>query len=66
MELACPHGEVPVVHQIGALQAWDFQRPVFDGKQYEVDVIIYATGFQYMTTGTFNSILGRNGLNLKD
>jgi len=40
--------------------------PVFAGKQYEVDAIIYATGFQYMTTGTFNTILGKGGLNLRD
>ncbi len=38
--------------------------PVFDGKTYEVDVLIYATGFEVQKTGVFNSINGRNGINL--
>ncbi len=38
--------------------------PVFDGKTYEVDVLIYATGFEVQKTGVFNAIIGRNGVNL--
>jgi len=40
--------------------------PVFEGRQYEVDVIIYATGFEVQKTGTYNLIKGVNGLNLND
>jgi len=40
--------------------------PVFDGKQYELDVLIYATGFEVQKTGTYNLIKGVNGLNLND
>src|ERR1700688_1704259 len=38
--------------------------PVFEGKQYEVDVLIYATGFEVQRTGTYNQIIGRNGLDI--
>merc|ERR1719191_1179619 len=34
---------------------------VHDGKEYPLDVLIYATGFQWMGTGTFNTIKGRQG-----
>lgn len=40
--------------------------PVFEGRQYEVDVLIYATGFEVQKTGTYNLIKGMNGLNLSD
>ena len=40
--------------------------PVFDGKQYEVDVLIYATGFEVQKTGTYNQIKGANGLEISD
>jgi cyclohexanone monooxygenase len=40
--------------------------PVFEGKQYEVDVLIYATGFEVQKTGTWNLIKGLNGFNLND
>ena len=39
---------------------------VHDGKEYPVDVLIYATGFQWMATSTFNMIIGRDGRSLKD
>ena len=39
---------------------------VHDGKQYDLDVIIYATGFQWMATSTFNMIKGRGGRTLRD
>src|SRR6202166_4359105 len=38
----------------------------FEGKQYELDVIIYATGFEVQKTGIYNQIKGENGLELND
>jgi cation diffusion facilitator CzcD-associated flavoprotein CzcO len=40
--------------------------PVFEGKQYEVDVLIYATGFEVQKTGIYNQIKGEHGLDLND
>jgi cyclohexanone monooxygenase len=40
--------------------------PVFEGKQYELDLLIYATGFEVQKTGIYNKIVGRNGLDLND
>ena len=40
--------------------------PVFDGKVYEVDVLIYATGFDVQKTGIYNQIRGEGGLELND
>merc|ERR1719487_1012046 len=34
---------------------------VHNGKEYPLDVLIYATGFQWMGVGTFQTITGRNG-----
>jgi len=38
---------------------------VHDGVEYPVDVLIYATGFQWMATSTFNMITGRGGRTLQ-
>jgi cation diffusion facilitator CzcD-associated flavoprotein CzcO len=40
--------------------------PVFDGREYEVDLLIYATGFEVQKTGTYNRIVGEGGLDLQD
>jgi cation diffusion facilitator CzcD-associated flavoprotein CzcO len=40
--------------------------PVFEGKQYELDLLIYATGFEVQKTGIYNTIKGKNGLDLND
>ena len=40
--------------------------PVFDGTQYELDLLIYATGFEVQKTGIYNRIKGENGLDLND
>ena len=40
--------------------------PVFDGTQYELDLLIYATGFEVQKTGIYNQIRGENGLDLND
>jgi len=39
---------------------------VHDGVQYDLDVLIYATGFQWMGTGSFNMIVGRDGKTLRE
>ena len=38
---------------------------VHDGVEYPLDVLVYATGFQWMATATFNMIVGRDGQSLK-
>ncbi len=38
---------------------------VHDGVEYPLDVLIYATGFQWMATSTFESITGRGGQTLR-
>ena len=38
---------------------------VHDDTQYPLDVLIYATGFQWMATSTFNMITGRDGQTLQ-
>ena len=38
---------------------------VHDGVEYPLDVLIYATGFQWMATSTFNMITGRGGQTLQ-
>jgi cyclohexanone monooxygenase len=40
--------------------------PVANGEQYEVDLIVYATGFEVQKTGIYNQIIGRNGLELNE
>jgi cation diffusion facilitator CzcD-associated flavoprotein CzcO len=40
--------------------------PVFDGRVYPVDLLVYATGFEVQKTGIYNRIVGRNGLDLDD
>ena len=37
-----------------------------DGREYPLDVLIYATGFQWMATSTFNMVVGRNGQTLRE
>ena len=37
---------------------------VHDGVEYPLDVLIYATGFQWMATSTFNMVVGRGGRSL--
>jgi cation diffusion facilitator CzcD-associated flavoprotein CzcO len=40
--------------------------PVFDGRTYPVDLLIYATGFEVQKTGIYNRIVGRDGIDLSD
>ncbi|MGD9802899.1 MAG: flavin-containing monooxygenase [Hyphomicrobiaceae bacterium] len=39
---------------------------VHHGIEYPLDVLIYATGFEWMGTGSFNMIRGRNGRTLRE
>ena len=39
---------------------------VFEGKEYPVDVLIYATGFEVQVTGIYNDIRGENNLELNE
>ena len=40
--------------------------PVFDGKEYPFDLLVYATGFEVQQTGIYNDIVGAGGVNLQD
>jgi cyclohexanone monooxygenase len=40
--------------------------PVFEGKTYELDLLIYATGFEVQKTGIWNQIVGEGGVELND
>ena len=40
--------------------------PIFEGKEYKLDLLIYATGFEVQKTGTWNRILGQDGQDLQD
>ena len=42
------------------------QGVVHDDTEYPLDVLIYATGFQWMATSTFNMIAGRGGKTLSE
>ena len=40
--------------------------PIFEGVEYELDLLIYATGFEVQKTGIWNQIVGDNGVELND
>lgn len=40
--------------------------PIFDGVEYEVDLLIYATGFEVQQTGIYNRIVGEHGVELNE
>ena len=40
--------------------------PLVDGVQYELDLLIYATGFEVQKTGIYNRIVGKGGLDLEE
>ena len=40
--------------------------PIFEGREYELDLLVYATGFEVQKTGTYNRIVGRGGLDLRE
>jgi cation diffusion facilitator CzcD-associated flavoprotein CzcO len=40
--------------------------PVFEGRTYPLDLLIYATGFEVQKTGIYNEIRGRNGVEINE
>lgn len=40
--------------------------PVFEGKEYPLDLLIYATGFEVQVTGIYNDIRGETGMELNE
>ena len=40
--------------------------PVFEGKAYPLDLLIYATGFEVQKTGIYNQIRGRGGREINE
>ncbi len=40
--------------------------PVFEGRTYPVDLLIYATGFEVQKTGIYNQIRGRDGREINE
>jgi cation diffusion facilitator CzcD-associated flavoprotein CzcO len=65
-----PTFNLPHVHLVDTapmgVQKINEQGVVHDGIEYPLDVLIYATGFQWMATSTFNMIRGRDGVTLHD
>jgi cyclohexanone monooxygenase len=64
-----PSFNLPHVHLVdtapGGVAQINERGVVHDGVEYPLDVLIYATGFQWMATSTFNMITGREGRTLK-
>jgi cation diffusion facilitator CzcD-associated flavoprotein CzcO len=40
--------------------------PLFDGRSYPLDLLIYATGFEVQKTGIYNEIRGRDGREINE
>ena len=65
-----PTFNLPHVHLVDTaphgVQKINERGVVHDGVEYPLDVLIYATGFQWMATSTFNMITGRGGVTLRE
>ncbi|MEM9650497.1 MAG: monooxygenase, partial [Actinomycetota bacterium] len=65
-----PTFNLPNVHLIDTkgkgVTLIDKSGPTFDGTVYEVDLLIYATGFEVQQTGIYNRIVGEHGLDLNE
>jgi cyclohexanone monooxygenase len=65
-----PAFNLPHVHLVdtapGGVRQINERGVVHDGVEFPLDVLIYATGFQWMATSTFNMITGREGRTLKE
>ena len=65
-----PSFNLPHVHLVDTaplgVQKINERGVVHDGTEYPVDVLIYATGFNWMATSTFNMIKGRGGVTLSE
>merc|ERR1712228_687127 len=60
-----PHVHLVDTAPMGVLKINE-RGPVHNGKEYPLDVLIFATGFQWMATSTFNTIKGRDGRTLRE
>jgi cyclohexanone monooxygenase len=60
----------PHVHLVdcapGGVKEINERGVVHEGVEYPLDVLIYATGFEWMGTGSFNMIRGRDGRTLRE
>jgi cation diffusion facilitator CzcD-associated flavoprotein CzcO len=60
----------PTVHLVDThgkgIQEIRPEGPVFEGRVYPLDVLIYATGFEVQKTGIYNRIVGKGGIDLND
>jgi cyclohexanone monooxygenase len=65
-----PAFNLPHVHLVdtapGGVAEINARGVVHEGVEYPLDVLIYATGFQWMATATFNMVTGRDGVTLRD
>ncbi len=65
-----PTFNLPHVHLIDTaplgVRKIDERGVVHDGVEYPLDVLVYATGFQWMATASFNMITGRDGRTLRE
>jgi cyclohexanone monooxygenase len=65
-----PTFNLPHVHLVDTaprgVQKINERGVVHDGTEYSLDVLVYATGFQWMATSTFNMIVGRDGRSLSE
>ncbi|MCP5180156.1 MAG: NAD(P)/FAD-dependent oxidoreductase [Pseudomonadales bacterium] len=63
-----PTFNLPHVHLVDTaplgVQEINERGVLHNGVEYPLDVLIYATGFQWMATATFNNIVGRDGRTL--
>jgi len=60
-----PHVRLVDTHGEGITQITE-KGPVFEDEVFELDLLIYATGFEVQQTGIYNDIVGKGGLNLSD
>ena len=65
-----PAFNLPHVHLIDTaplgVQQINQQGVVHNGAEYPLDILVYATGFQWMATATFNHIVGCGGQSLAE
>ena len=60
-----PHVHLVDTAPLG-VQEINAQGVVHEGREYPLDVLIYATGFQWMATATFNMVRGAGGRSLQE
>ncbi len=65
-----PTFNLPHVHLVDTaptgVRAINERGVVHDGVEYPLEVLVYATGFQWMATSTFNTVKGRGGRSLSE